>query len=339
MKHIREERVKVKNRVLLNPLLRRVAIFALSTSFIVNSPIYKYIHQRQMSHVMKAYSESPQIVQIEVTNTCNLYCPNCPNKTMQRKRGFMEMGVFKRIVDEYVTLGANSIHLSGMGEPTLHPQLVNQVTYAKTRGVRSVLLATNATFLTPQLSEGLIKGGLDELMVSIDAATSETYSKMRPPGSLEVVEENLKTLIRLRNEMQSSKPLVTVKFIKEPRNTDEVGLFKRKWKNLAVEIYIGFLHNWGGAIDKKEPEWQGSPTRDPCCLMFRCLDIRWDGKVALCPLDIEASVVLGDVKEESIKEIWHGSKLQAIRQAHLNGHFNEIPLCDKCSFRDVWWVY
>jgi len=337
MKH-RVERVKLRNRILSTPLLRSMAFLVFNMPLVVDNPIYKYVYQRRINRVIGAYLEKPQCVILEVTNICNLRCPNCTNKDMQRKRGFMELETYKKTIDECVTLGVDNVCITG-GEPTLHPQLIDQVTYAKTRGIKSLTIITNAQLLTPLISEKLIKDGLDALDVSIDAATPKIYKKMRPPGSLEIVEENLEALIKLKKEMKNSKPRLTVKFIKEPTNADEVDLFRQKWGNLADEIFVTFLHNWGGTINKKEPKWQGGYKRAPCSWIFRQMYVCWDGRISLCCLDSEVGTLLGDIKEMSIKDIWHSPKLQGIRQAHLDGNFNDLPLCSKCSFRDLWWLY
>ncbi len=332
------KRDKLRNCILSIPLLRTIAFLILNAPLIVDNPIYKYAYRKQIDHVIETYLGKPQFVALEVTNVCNLCCPNCPNEDMQRKRGFMELETYKKVIDEAVILGVNEVCITG-GEPILHPQLIDQVTYAKTHGIKSLTIITNAQLLTPLLSEKLIQVGLDALDVSIDAATPETYSKMRPPGNLRTVEGNLETLIKLKSEAGTSKPRVTVKLIKEPMNANEVSLFRRKWANQADEIFISFLHNWGGAISKKEPKWRGGSKRDPCSRVFREMYICWDGKVCFCCMDSEAKTLLGDIKEMPIKEIWCSPRMEVIRQAHLDGDFGKIPLCDKCSFRDVWWLY
>jgi len=333
-----DKRIKLRNRILSTPLLRAVAFLLLNTPLVVDNPIYRYVYQRRINRVIEASLEKPQLLMLEVSNVCNLCCPNCTNKDMQRPRGFMDWDIYKKVIDECVALGVNDLWITG-GEPTLHPLLVKQVAYAKKQGIKSLALITNAQLLTPLLSMELIEAGLDKLEVSLDAATSRTYSKMRPPGNLKTVEDNVVSFIKIRRELKTLKPKVTVKFIKEPINANEVGLFRRKWGKLADDIYISFLHNWGGAINKKEPKWRGGSKRYPCSWVFRRMYICWDGSVSFCCLDTEAKTLLGDIKEMTIKEIWHSPTAEAIRQAHLDGNFNAVHLCDKCSFRDVWWLY
>ena len=331
-------KTKIRNRLLSIPLLRKASFLVFNSPFIVSNPAYKHLYQRKINCVIEAFSDKPQLVIIEVTNSCNLCCPHCPNKSMQRKKGLMKLSVYKKIINECVALGVDEVCITG-GEPTLHPSLLTQIAYAKIRGIKSLTLITNAQLLTPFLSMKLIEADLDKLDVSIDATTPETYSKMRPPGDLETAEENLEVLLSLKRSMEASKPQVTVKFIKEPINKKETKSFKRKWQNLADEVFISFLHNWGGSIDKKEPKWKGDPKRTPCSKVFREMYVCFDGRVCICCLDSEVTILEGNVKKSTIKEIWHSARLQEIRQAHLKGVFGGLPLCDKCSFRDVWWLY
>ncbi len=338
MGEITIEKVKIRNHILSSPLLRRVAFWAFNTPLIVDNPVYKRVYQRQINYVIEACSKKPQCVIVEVTNVCNLRCPHCTNKDMQRKRGFMDLEIFKKVVDECITLGVDEVCITG-GEPTLHLKLMDMVDYAKRQGIKYLNMITNAQILTLFLSEKLIKVGLDALDVSIDAVMPETYKKMRPPGNLEATEANLMNLFKLKKEMGVTKPRVTVKFIKQPENASELNLFKQRWENLADEIFVTFLHNWAGAINKKEPKWIGGFQRFPCSWIFRQMYVCWDGRVSLCCLDYEVKILLGDAKAQSIREIWHSPKLREIKQVHLDGNFNAISLCSQCSFRDLWWLY
>ena len=151
----------------------------------------------------------------------------------------MDMELYKTLVDQCVQLGVSNLNIQGFGEPLLDPLLIDKLIYAKTRGIKCVTTNTNGVLLSPELSQSLVKAGLDRLLVSIDAATSETYQKVRPPGKLEVVEENVKNFTRLRDSMGKNKPLIQVKFVPVPENIPEIKDFKKKWKE-ADEIDIAF---------------------------------------------------------------------------------------------------
>lgn len=325
--------------MLSQPVLRKLVATGLHSSMLVNNPAYKYAYKKRMSHIIKLHLEAPGVIWIENTNACNLRCIICPNKDMTRKVGFMEMEVYKKIVDECIQLRIKQIDFVGFGEPLLDKLVIDKVAYAKMRGINTVTMTTNGTLLAPELGGELVRAQLDELGVSIDAATSETYDKMRPPGKLEVVEENVRNLLKVRNQMGLTKPKVKVKFNKAPENASEVEIFKRKWHGLADRIYISFVLNWAGAVGRGPFEWHGTARREPCPMIFTYMTIQWDGKVCLCCLDYEGEVILGDIKEASIRQVWHNKELQRIRQAHLDNRFGEIPLCDRCSWRSTWWLY
>jgi radical SAM protein with 4Fe4S-binding SPASM domain len=335
----KELRTRAEYFILSQPALRKLTSTALHSSILVNNPAYRYAYKKQMNHVVKLYLETPERIWIESTNACNSHCVYCPHKNMRRKKGFMEMQLYRKIIDECIELGIKRIVTVGIGEPLLDKLVVDKVAYAKIKGINEVAITTNGKLLSPELSRELIRAKLDRLNVSIDAATNQTYTKMRPPGKLEVVEENVRNLLKVRNQMGSTKPKVKVKFEKAPENASEVEIFKRKWKDLADRIYIGFVHNWAGVISMNSFEWHGTARREPCPPIFTQMAVQWDGKVCLCPIDYESEVVLGNIEEASIKAVWHSRELQRIRQAQFDNKFNEIPLCDRCSLRDTWWLY
>ncbi len=332
-------RARIEYYILSHSALRKLAAAALRSPILVKNPIYKYAYRKQMNGVIKRYWEAPERIWLEGTNACISRCINCPHKTMKRKVGFMEMQLYKKIVDECVELGIKRIVTVGMGEPLLDKLVVDKVAYAKAKGLKDVAITTNGILLTPELGKELIRAKLDRLNVSIDAATSQTYDKMRLPGKLEVVEENIINLLKIRNQMGLTKPKVKVKFEKAPENASEVEIFRRKWRGLADLMYIGFVHNWAGAVNRSYPEWHGTARREPCPPIFTHMAVHWDGRVSLCPIDYEGVMIVGDIKESSIREVWHSQELQRIKQAQLDNKFDEIPLCSRCSLRDTWWLY
>ena len=114
---------------------------------------------------------------------CNARCPNCPynNSDIRAKyKGaiFMPENIFKKIADESGEHGSY-LRLSGGGEPMLHPQAVDLMLYAKSRGAK-IGLITNASKFTRQDLEKLIAAGVDAIECSVDAPDEVTYNKVRP---------------------------------------------------------------------------------------------------------------------------------------------------------------
>ena len=99
----------------------------------------------------------PLHLDLDPTNACNLKCTMCPrthylnngltNWAPGGKIGFMDFALFCRIIDQAADNGVYSIKLNYLGEPLLHPRVVDMVAYAKARGLE-VMMNTNATLLS-----------------------------------------------------------------------------------------------------------------------------------------------------------------------------------------------
>ena len=113
----------------------------------------------------------PIHLDIEATSACNIRCVMCPRTEMVEAGTFwkvemLDFEVYKRLIDEGVQNGLCSIKYNYLGEPTLHPQIVEMIEYAKAAGVLDVMFNTNATRLDAELSRRLIASGLDKHLIS-----------------------------------------------------------------------------------------------------------------------------------------------------------------------------
>jgi len=91
--------------------------------------------------------KGPRIIFIEPTNYCNYKCTICPITSMKRKKGFMNLDLFKKIVDEASNIGIKRINLQMYGEPLLHPKLLEMIRYAKSKKSFEVWFDTNVYLL------------------------------------------------------------------------------------------------------------------------------------------------------------------------------------------------
>jgi radical SAM protein with 4Fe4S-binding SPASM domain len=66
--------------------------------------------------------------------------------------------------------------------------------------------------------------------------------------------------------------------------------------------------------------------------------VDWNGDVVLCCDDWNHSTILGNLKKQTIEEIWKGNKLKEIREAHKKGEFYKVPLCAGCNKKTIWWM-
>jgi MoaA/NifB/PqqE/SkfB family radical SAM enzyme len=128
---------------------------------------------------------------IEPTNLCNLNCLTCIRNVWNEPMGNMSDAVFDRVITGLRGFSPTpSVFFGGLGEPLLHPKIIEMVTRVKALGA-TVEMITNGTLLTKSLLERLVSVGLDNLWVSLDGARPESYADVRLGATLPGVLENL----------------------------------------------------------------------------------------------------------------------------------------------------
>lgn len=272
----------------------------------------------------------PKSIRIESTNACNGRCVMCPRQWMRREIGVMDFGLFKEIVDQ-IPSGRRTIHLHNFGEPLLDPRIFDKIRYCKSNGF-STRIFSNINLLDEEMARALISSGLDDLKISIDAATKETYESLRRGLSYSTLIKNIELLMRLRRESGNVRPKVSVLFIDMETNHAQIPEFKELWKRRVDEIRITKLHNWRGGHQIGEAA-NGPNPQLPCLRLWQTATIYWNGDVVPCCMDYDGEIILGDVKKKGLKDILAGPILRDIKDKHVTGKIDEIPLCQACGLR------
>jgi radical SAM protein with 4Fe4S-binding SPASM domain len=68
-----------------------------------------------------------------------------------------------------------------------------------------------------------------------------------------------------------------------------------------------------------------------CPEVYDKLSIDWDGRVSACCGDYDRIMTVGDVKAQSLKEIWQGNKIKHYRTLLADFRHAELPLCKNCD--------
>jgi MoaA/NifB/PqqE/SkfB family radical SAM enzyme len=161
-------------------------------------------------------------VYVEPTTYCNLDCRTCIRNVWDEPLGSMDEATFARILDDLRSIEPRpSIFFGGLGEPLFHPNLVDWITQAKALGAK-VEVITNGTLLTADLARALIASGLDNLWISLDGATPESYADVRLGAQLAQVIENVQRLRHMRKGGHFARPEIDVAFVAMKRNIHEL---------------------------------------------------------------------------------------------------------------------
>lgn len=297
-------------------------------SALTNIP-YKFISQRLID------LDFPVHIFIEATNACNLKCEMCSRTTSDREIGSMEFALFKKVIDESAVYSNRNFCLHIFGEPLIAPNIVKMIEYIKTKNKKNtILLTTNGIFLDEEKRTAIINYAVDKVVVSLLAASPETYLKITGRNDYSLVVENILNLIHLKESMGVDRPIVYVRMIKNKTTLDEVEPFQRKWAHYNVITDIREEHNYAGKIQVDAERIK--IKRYPCYHLWFSPAVNWDGDVSICCCDWDRIGVIGNVKYKTIAEIWQSEKIKEFRQLHLNGNYEKIELCRNC---DVWQTY
>jgi len=282
-------------------------------------------------------ADFPLMLNIEPTNACNSRCRHCPRELNVEKHGvhFMRMDLFQAIIDQIAPYRLLMLNFHKDGEPLLHPQLPEMVAYAKEKACAEILhLNTNGILLDSDVGRGIIAAGIDDITVSIDAAREVSYRNLKRVSGLRRVEAGVQAIIDYRNEIKGPT-VIRVKIMAcEDITPAEINLFRERWEGVADQVQVTGMHNWGGALEEITVTDQKSSTRYPCALLWYLLAVNSNGLVSKCNYDWNYSGVVGDIRNQSLTEIWRSPAARHGRRAHLQGRWDYNDVCAGC----VAWV-
>lgn len=275
---------------------------------------------------------APLHIDIEPTNACNLKCPMCPRTTLINQGskfdiGMMKLETYKKIIDQAVEIGVYSIKLNWLGEPLVHPNIVEMVLYAKKRGIIDVMFNTNGVLLDEGMARNLINSGLDKIFFSFDSPYKEKYEEIRIGAKYEEVLHNIKTIVKLRNEMNAKSPITRVSMVYKEEDKEEYNDFVNLFQDIVDAVaYVEYRNPSDDEIPKEEYNLNFS-----CSQLWQRMFINWNGDVIPCCVDSKLDMKMGNIHESSISEIWNNNLYNGVRNNHKNGEWFKCQRCRKCD--------
>jgi pyruvate-formate lyase-activating enzyme len=280
--------------------------------------------------VNKSLLPFPEVVIFEIVAGCNLRCIMCPEKDMTRPWGLMDLGLYKRLVDEISRTNPDTeVWAPIMGEVFVHKDRVfDYIDYAKSAGLRNINLNTNLLLFKEGMLGRLGSSGLKRLTVGVDAVTSATYGKIRVNGNFRRLEKNIRLLLDAKALGRLPGLEIVLQFIVQKENEHEEGLFRKKWIDSGATLKIRHRLGWGNAVEAAALTIPNSERNVPCPWLMRTMSIHSSGMVAQCDADWNGINYLGDLNRQGIQEVWL-DRLLSLRKRHLDNDFAFSP-CSTC---------
>jgi radical SAM protein with 4Fe4S-binding SPASM domain len=290
--------------------------------------------------------ESPLSIYCDVSALCNLQCAFCPTGDKElrqlRPNGIMSLDTVKKLIADLQEWGITlkRISLYKDGESTLNKDLPEMVSLLKQSGrVEQLWLKTNGILLTPDLSARLVAAGLDFIGVSINHVTPEGYQKItKTKVNYQRLIDNIKALYEQRGACK-----VYVKIADSGLTEYEKKKFYADFGPIADAISVEGLHGWS---DSDSHDWtlgtnastfEGyKPTQKIACpLPFFMMAVNWNGTVSICNEDWAHKTIVGDIKTQTLREVWEGDKMREFRVMHLKGQRCDNQMCRSCSYMET----
>lgn len=279
----------------------------------------------------------PKSYFLELTNYCNLKCSMCnfhsPIVTGKREKGFMDISLAKKIVEQIGKTRIDSwVALHGAGEPLLHKGLIDILKFSsKYENIRCGFL-TNGVLLDEDRTLKVLDTGLSWIGFSIDGIVKEKFEEYRVGSDFDQIIKNVLYFLEWNNK-KGRKVNTLVNMTVQDEMKDDVHRFIDFWIDKVDEVAISPCRPVGSRenvlVDKRA-------KRVPCYMLYEMMVIFWDGKVGLCCEDWFNDGDMGDLKYQDLEEIWKGTRFNRARRLHEKGRFDKIPLCRDCNswFRD-----
>lgn len=284
----------------------------------------------------------PPAVSIELTNNCNLYCPECPSGagTIKRERGFMDITLFRRVIAELKPSLINA-NLYFQGEPMLHPGFFRFIDEAD--GI-STIVSTNGHFLNEGNAGKLAKSGLKKIIISLDGMDQQVYSVYRKNGNVDKVKEGITTLSRAVKDNRS-KLKIEIQVLVNRHNENQLrgirdfakiagaGFNMKSMQIYNQEAYSEWMPSAGHFrryVTDGEKKGIRSSLPRRCARVWLNPVVTWNGKVLPCCFDKDGEYIMGDLNTHSFHEIWHGNSFREFRQRVLSER-EKIYICRNCT--------
>lgn len=268
--------------------------------------------------------QMPLYVLTELNSFCNLRCKMCKHAQdgAEIERKSMPVELFRRIVGELKEYEVPAINIGYGTECSLHPNFDAIISEVKESGCIDKFFLTNGTTLTEKVVNQIFDAGFERVEISVDAATNETYKKIRKNGDYEKLEKSIWNLINEKKRRNSKLPMVRLSFCVQDDNKDEIDLFYEKWKDFVDIIEYQKMET---VIEKNPPKVSLRKCADPFNRV--CIDYKGD-IYPCCSILYQKEYCIGNLNEVSIFEAFNGERMKRLRESFKNGHL--LPHCNRC---------
>jgi len=286
----------------------------------------------------------PFIINVDPSDICNFQCKFCPTadrglmKSILGRNYIMDFELYKKIIDDICEFEKpiKVLRLYKDGEPLLNPKFVEMIKYAKNKKcAERIDTTTNASLLTPEKSLAIIEAGIDRINISIEGIGNKQYFEFsKYKINFNNLVKNITYLYKNRKNCE-----IIIKINGDAISEDDKKRFFEIFGDIADGVYVEHIMScWPefelkGVKVNQEFGIYGQKIKEVkvCPYVFYSFSINSDGSASVCFLDWAHKLIIGDIKKESVKDIWNGKKLLDYQKMFLEKKRKEHPVCRNCG--------
>ena len=292
---------------------------------------------------LEARKDYPAKVTIDINTQCNARCVICPYPHLKDKlkHGVMERDLYHKIIDEYADICYSNkimgeLSYCNMSEPTLLQNFPAYIKYARDKGCFTIYFNTNVSKLTPKLVDELIRSKVYPAIHLNIMTFSKTKYKKVMGLDFNTMTSNLKYFLD-----RYPHSLIDVGFFTPFMDDGDREAVKRVFKDTRVTLHLtDNISDRARNVElpkdlsdfqshKRERAFGCSKNRP-----IHRMHVNYDGRVYLCDQDMSLETNFGNVKDNSIQEIWNGKAMietLEVLYGHAEPGENSIPFFT-CAF-------
>jgi radical SAM protein with 4Fe4S-binding SPASM domain len=317
----------------------------------IKGPRYEEYRRRwSEAGQLKVVQDYPIHIDFELHYGCNFQCPQCilqvPKQEfaeahpyhITKRRTKIDFAHYCKIIDEGVPHGLFSITLNVNNEPLLNKDIDQYIRYACQKGVVDVIMLTNGSLLTKEMSHKILESGITKLYFSLDAIREETYKIVRKGGNFKQTMENIHYFLDLKKQRNQSTPITRVSFCRSKVNAEETQEFIDYWQDrvdfIDIQSFMSPYYEYSNYKQMEEllqvdnnylKEWGACPQP------YRRLTIYNDGSIHPCCNWEGAKLTVGNIFDDSVYNIWNSQTMKDLRAQVNDEDESKTPkACQVC---------
>jgi len=296
-------------------------------------------------------------------------CVMCPRTTkMERRLGFMEADAYAALISQlrphqaeewdrwetfverdmmkntaaydedyfYFLICSRTLILHGFGEPILDKSLAERVRLATEHGLPTYF-SMNPVNIDLDKLETIGAAGLTYLKLSLEGMDNETQLRYRGriDQSFDATLEKIISAIRLFEDRGFRTKIILTK-LNFKNDLEAQQEYIRFWKQFPVMVYVKNQHNRWLYEEETATSNTAEYMQRYCEFPWTSVSVLYDGTVVPCPLEYEGILNMGNIREQTLEEIWNSELYQAFRDMHAYGNFPEGHFCKThCDYNQL----